>query len=118
VARCYCRQGLTMSASRVQSNLSPAHDPLILSHAAETAQHNTQKVITLSCAVDDCKALIAGYMVFVEKLSTINLKSAPADCVLAWDHYSATVFYIVLPIVFAGVAIMYFSVFHFLEAGG
>ena len=52
MARCYCRQGLTMSASRVQSNLSPAHDPLILSHAAETAQHNTQKVITLSCAVD------------------------------------------------------------------
>lgn len=55
----------------------------------------------------------AGYMAFVEKISTVNFQSAPAQCLLLWDYYSTTGFYILLPIILGGLSMLYFSFFQF-----
>jgi hypothetical protein len=57
----------------------------------------------------------AGYMLFIEKISSVNFQSAPAQCLLSWDYYSTTGFYISLPIMLAGLSLLYFSIGQFLE---
>ena len=56
-----------------------------------------------------------GLMLFMEKISTINLQSFPTQCLTAWDYYSATGFYVTLPLALGTVGLIYFSVFQFLE---
>jgi len=56
----------------------------------------------------------AGYMLLIEKLSSVNFQSAPAQCLLSWDYYSTTGFYIMLPIALGAFCILYFSIFQFL----
>ena len=51
----------------------------------------------------------------MEKISTINLQSFPTQCLTAWDYYSATGFYVTLPLALGTVGLIYFSVFQFLE---
>lgn len=57
----------------------------------------------------------AGIMFFMEKISSVNFQSAPAQCLLSWNYYSTTGFYVTLPIILGVLSLLYFSVFQFFE---
>ena len=57
----------------------------------------------------------SGYLLFMEKISSINLESASTQCLLAWNYYGATGFYILVPLILGAVGMVYFSVFQFIE---
>ena len=60
-------------------------------------------------------ASASGFLLSLEKVSSVNLKSAATQCLLAWDYFGATGFYISLPLIVATGAFVYFSVFKLFE---
>ena len=57
----------------------------------------------------------AGYLTFLEKISSVNLQSSATQCLFAWDYYGATAFYVMLPIMFAVASMIYYSFFKFID---
>lgn len=56
-----------------------------------------------------------GLLLSLEKVSSFNLSSAATQCLLAWDYFSATGFYISLPLIVGTGGFVYFSVFKLFE---
>ena len=57
----------------------------------------------------------SGFMVFLEKLSTIDMRSFSVQCLFPGDYYSETGLYLATPLIMGTALLLYYSVFQFFE---
>lgn len=57
----------------------------------------------------------SGFMVFMEKLSTIDMRSFSVQCLFPGNYYSETGLYLATPLIMGTALLLYYSVFQFFE---